>query len=125
MKELIKLFQFGVILVVLLLSSYQEVSADCQGCCSYHGGVVCTNGVTMCADGDPLSQTCLNKGCNVCPPPTSCDSNNLNLCVTQNNCEGAGGYWCDGACQNEQCLSCERVGWLGRFGRTVPDARSE
>lgn len=41
-------------------------SSDCQGCCSSHGGVVCSSGVTQCADGTPLSTTCAAKGCNQC-----------------------------------------------------------
>ena len=40
--------------------------SDCQGCCSSHGGVVCSSGVTQCADGTSLSTTCINKGCNQC-----------------------------------------------------------
>jgi hypothetical protein len=40
--------------------------ADCRGCCSWHGGVVCRNGVTMCNDGTPLSSKCRAKGCNKC-----------------------------------------------------------
>jgi len=45
--------------------------ADCRGCCSRHGGVVCEEGVTQCADGTPLSATCRAKGCSVCAP---CDT---------------------------------------------------
>lgn len=41
-------------------------NSDCQGCCSSHGGVVCSNGVSQCADGTPLSSTCVAKGCNQC-----------------------------------------------------------
>jgi hypothetical protein len=40
--------------------------SDCQGCCSTHGGVVCTNGISQCADGSAASPTCLAKGCNQC-----------------------------------------------------------
>lgn len=40
--------------------------SDCTGCCSSHGGVVCSNGVAMCGDGTPLSPTCQAKGCNKC-----------------------------------------------------------
>jgi len=32
--------------------------SDCTGCCSYHGGVCCTNGVAMCCDGTALSESC-------------------------------------------------------------------
>lgn len=38
----------------------------CQGCCSHHGGTVCNNGVTECADGTPLSGVCTAKGCDEC-----------------------------------------------------------
>ena len=40
--------------------------ADCQGCCSHHGGVCCIDGVTKCCDGSRLSQTCIDKGCDKC-----------------------------------------------------------
>lgn len=40
--------------------------ADCRGCCSHHGGVVCENGETKCKDGTPLSFKCESKGCNKC-----------------------------------------------------------
>jgi len=36
-------------------------------------------------------------------PPQQCDINHLNLCGTQADCEGAGGNWCDGACQADPC----------------------
>lgn len=41
-------------------------NSDCQGCCSSHGGVVCSGGISQCADGTPLSLTCVAKGCNQC-----------------------------------------------------------
>ena len=44
----------------------KNVDANCQGCCSHHGGVVCVNGVTQCADGRPLSSKCRSKGCSYC-----------------------------------------------------------
>lgn len=40
--------------------------ANCQGCCSNNGGVVCTDGTTRCADGTSLSATCQAKGCDKC-----------------------------------------------------------
>ena len=43
-----------------------DSDALCQGCCSSHGSVVCNNGVTECGDGSALSQTCIDKGCDVC-----------------------------------------------------------
>ena len=55
-----------VVFILLLIISPHDILADCRGCCSYHGGVVCVNGVTQCKDGTPLSDTCVNKGCNEC-----------------------------------------------------------
>jgi endonuclease G len=40
--------------------------ADCRGCCVGHGGVVCSDGVTACADGTPLSKKCRSKACEKC-----------------------------------------------------------
>ncbi len=40
--------------------------SNCQGCCSSHGGVVCSNGVAHCADGKAFSLICVLKGCNEC-----------------------------------------------------------
>ncbi len=62
------------ILTILIAGSISCLTADasdCIGCCSGHGGVVCYNGVTKCADGTSLSQTCINKGCDACLSP--CD----------------------------------------------------
>jgi hypothetical protein len=57
-----------IILVVFLLSFIFSLTAfaDCRGCCSWHGGVCCIDGVTMCCDGSPLSSKCRAKGCNKC-----------------------------------------------------------
>ena len=63
MKRRILIVGIGML---LLMASGSLVYADCQGCCSWHGGVVCRNGVTECDDGTPLSATCRNKGCNKC-----------------------------------------------------------
>lgn len=41
-------------------------NSDCRGCCSSHGGVVCSNGIAQCADGSALTSTCSSKGCNQC-----------------------------------------------------------
>ncbi|MGM0609302.1 MAG: endonuclease/exonuclease/phosphatase family protein, partial [Candidatus Muiribacteriota bacterium] len=41
--------------------------ADCRGCCSGHGGLVCIDGITMCEDGTFLSDICVNKLCDICP----------------------------------------------------------
>lgn len=54
------------IIFFISLITCKIVKADCQGCCSWHGGVICKNGITQCADGTSLSQTCQDKGCNVC-----------------------------------------------------------
>ena len=61
MKRLIFFF-----FVVFILSA-QSLSADCRGCCSRRGGLVCMNGVTRCVDGSSLTATCLKKNCNICP----------------------------------------------------------
>lgn len=63
MKKFIILFWgFSFSFFFFLTSAY----ANCQGCCSWHGGVVCSGGVTKCADGTSLSDTCRRKGCNKC-----------------------------------------------------------
>ena len=61
-------------------------AVNCQGCCSYHGGVVCVGGVTKCADGEPLSDTCREKGCNAC----STDSDNSGGSSGSNGSSGGG-----------------------------------
>lgn len=48
--------------------------ADCRGCCSGHGGVVCAGGVTRCADGTGLSSKCRAKGCDKCGGSSSSSS---------------------------------------------------
>ena len=53
-------------LILSILFFPAQVSANCRGCCSHHGGVVCRNGVTLCQDGTSLSSKCLSKGCNKC-----------------------------------------------------------
>jgi len=67
MKKLTLLISILLIITVLTVSAY----ADCRGCCSGHGGVVCANGVTKCRDGSPLSQKCIAKGCNKCGSASS------------------------------------------------------
>lgn len=54
----------NVIILLLILST--TAYANCSGCCSHHGGVVCSGGATQCADGSSLPITCKNKGCNKC-----------------------------------------------------------
>lgn len=64
--------------IFILTSTPLSVYANCQGCCSHHGGVVCSGGVTKCADGTPLSATCVAKQCNECgtDPGTGTDPGN-------------------------------------------------
>ncbi len=47
---------------VFSVTAYAD-DCNCGGCCSRRGGVVCSGGVTKCADGTSLSPTCRNKGC--------------------------------------------------------------
>ena len=54
------------LILACLLSFYQTAGADCQGCCSGHGGVCCKNGLTQCCDDTPLSDACKNKQCDTC-----------------------------------------------------------
>lgn len=53
------------VVVFLCLTPIQAL-ADCRGCCSGHGGLICIDGVTQCVNDTPLSQTCLDKECNIC-----------------------------------------------------------
>jgi len=62
MKKILIVFTICSLFLVFNLSA----NADCQGCCSWHGGVCCVDGVTMCCDGTPLSAKCWAKGCNKC-----------------------------------------------------------
>ncbi|SCY70931.1 endonuclease/exonuclease/phosphatase family protein [Desulfoluna spongiiphila] len=55
---------FVFFFILLIMTS--TARADCRGCCSGHGGVVCEGGITTCADGTPLSAACQAKGCSVC-----------------------------------------------------------
>jgi hypothetical protein len=59
-----------IIYIILICSVifYTKLSfaSSCTGCCSTHGGVICSGGVTKCADETPLSQTCVDKGCDAC-----------------------------------------------------------
>lgn len=50
----------------MVIIFYNVALADCTGCCSYHGGVCCISGETKCCDGTSLSDTCKEKGCDVC-----------------------------------------------------------
>ncbi len=76
MKNIILYSTFLILASIILMSA--KASADCRGCCSWHGGVCCINGVTKCCDGTPLSAKCVAKGCDVCgntyePDPPDCD----------------------------------------------------
>ncbi|MDM8523401.1 hypothetical protein QUF80_08515 [Desulfococcaceae bacterium HSG8] len=51
------------IIIVCMIGTAYAGDCNCRGCCSGHGGVICVNGFTMCADGTSLSSTCINKGC--------------------------------------------------------------
>lgn len=53
-------------LILIILLTAATAHADCRGCCSGKGGVECIDGVTMCADGTALSDTCLEKACEKC-----------------------------------------------------------
>jgi hypothetical protein len=41
--------------------------------------------------------------CPTCPVCPVCDADHLCLCETEAACEAAGGNWCDGVCQAEEC----------------------
>jgi|GEM_PF-3428277 hypothetical protein len=55
----------SLILIIILFLS-QQVYADCRGCCSGHGGILCLSAKTQCRDGSLLSKKCAAKGCNKC-----------------------------------------------------------
>jgi deoxyribonuclease-1 len=61
-----KNYVVSLFIAIFFLTITSLSYANCQGCCSHHGGVVCSNGVTKCGDGTPLSATCAIKGCNKC-----------------------------------------------------------
>jgi len=54
-----KSFSTLLFVVALSLGISAISSADCRGCCSGHGGVVCKGGVTQCKDGNLLGMTTL------------------------------------------------------------------
>ncbi len=59
--------------IFILLTFYLPASpvyADCRGCCSPHGGVLCADGITECHDGTFLSSKCQSKGCDKCDTVT-------------------------------------------------------
>ena len=79
--SLVCAFLFSFSLIPFLLNSLAH--ADCTGCCSYHGGVVCSGGVTKCSDGSALSSKCLAKGCNRCPTNSAVTPRNSNYSTQQ------------------------------------------
>ena len=62
--------KISLFILTLWLSCYvfptTSTFADCRGCCVGHGGVICSDGITVCADGTPLSEKCRAKGCKKC-----------------------------------------------------------
>lgn len=56
--------RFWIFTLLSLISL--DLFADCRGCCSGHGGVVCSHQVTQCQDGSALSAKCEAKGCTRC-----------------------------------------------------------
>jgi len=59
----------SVIFLFLCFGASDVSIADCRGCCSHHGGVTCSNSITQCRDGSPLSAKCEAKGCGKCSAP--------------------------------------------------------
>jgi len=55
-----------IIINFIFIHPKPTIYANCRGCCSHHGGVVCNNGITICGDGSSLSYKCQSKGCNKC-----------------------------------------------------------
>lgn len=60
-------FYICLVFLISLLCNPGIAYADCTGCCSGNGGVVCKNRITMCADGTSLSEECMKKECIKCP----------------------------------------------------------
>ena len=81
-----KKYALAPVILLITLLFVHSTYADCRGCCSRRGGLVCINGVTRCADDSALSQKCLQKGCDVCQeaetpttPTSSTDSNTITI----------------------------------------------
>ena len=56
--------------ILFIISLFTTTTfADCRGCCSRHGEVICVDGVTQCRDGTSLSPKCQSKGCDKCGGP--------------------------------------------------------
>lgn len=45
---------------------FDALLADCKGCCSSHGGVICISDKTICKDQSALSPKCTSKNCDAC-----------------------------------------------------------
>ncbi len=87
MKTRIILICIAVILLMFCRANVL-LYADCRGCCSGHGGIVCDNGITKCVDGTDLTQSCKNKGCDVCgttTTPTTNTSSNKTIKIASFN----------------------------------------
>ncbi|MCD6198391.1 MAG: hypothetical protein J7K15_07435 [Deltaproteobacteria bacterium] len=92
-------------------------SAECQGAGGYWYDSSC-HARQECSQQHPEGcnnfLTCKLYGgiweCNVCRRQTLskpvCDSDHLSLCITEGNCQGAGGYWYDGGCNEEADAQC-------------------
>ena len=88
----------SILLIITLTTA--TAFADCRGCCSRHGGVVCVNGVTKCRDGSSLSQKCIAKGCNKCgaisSPPTTITTETREFITVPPPTLSPGSYHCNG-----------------------------
>lgn len=94
--------KFILLLLILLTVLSVELFANCQGCCSHHGGVICLNEVTQCKDKSPLSTKCLDKGCDKCDNSSKISFKPLQekLNVYDRSLYGASWIDADGDCQN-------------------------
>ena len=92
--------KFAVLLsfLITIFSITIPAHADCRGCCSRNGGVVCVEGVTKCRDGSPLSSKCKSKGCNKCGSSVSASalSENMGPVSVDKTCESNSVFRCNG-----------------------------
>jgi len=51
-----------VVTVCLACFLCTDTHADCRGCCGGHGGIICIDGVTVCADGPSTAESKRPKG---------------------------------------------------------------